>query len=289
MRLGALEAGGTKMVCAVGTEAGEIIKRQTFPTETPEITVERMLSFFKEAHVEALGIGCFGPLDLHPDSPSYGRITTTPKLAWVQYNILEAFQKGLGIPVSLDTDVNCSALGEAAWGASKGLSDSIYITIGTGVGMGIITNGALLHGMLHPEGGHILLSKHPSDTYAGCCPYHSCCLEGMASGPATLGRWGQKGAELANRQEVWELEAYYIGQALISVILLLSPMRIILGGGIMHQEQLMPLIRREVTQQLGGYLQTSELANMEQYIVRPDLGDDQGILGALRLAASAMQ
>jgi fructokinase len=161
------------------------------------------------------------------------------------------------------------------------------MTIGTGVGMGIITNGALLHGMLHPEGGHMPLSMHPSDTYAGCCPYHSCCLEGMASGPAIEGRWGQKGASLADRMEVWELEAYYIGQALTSVILLLSPMQIILGGGVMHQEQLMPLIRREVTKVLGGYLQTKELADMEHYIVRPCLGDDQGILGALRLAASA--
>jgi fructokinase len=257
--------------------------RQTFPTETPEITMERMLSFFKEAHIEALGIGCFGPLDLHPDSPTFGWITTTPKLGWAQYNILEAFQKGLGIPVALDTDVNCSALGEAAWGASKGLSDSVYITIGTGIGMGIITNGSLLHGMLHSEGGHMPLSKHPSDTYAGCCPYHPCCLEGMASGPAIEGRWGRKGSELANRKEVWELEAYYIGQALTSVILLLSPMRIILGGGVMYQKQLMPMIRRNVAGALGGYLQTKELADMEHYIVRPDLGDDQGILGALQL------
>jgi fructokinase len=288
MRLGALEAGGTKMVCAIGTEAGEIIQRQTFPTETPESTMEHMLSFFKETHIDALGIGCFGPLDLHPDSPTYGRITTTPKLAWAQYNILEAFSKGLGIPVVLDTDVN-SALGEAAWGASKGLSDSVYITIGTGIGMGIITNGALLHGMLHSEGGHMLLSKHLTDTYDGCCPYHSCCLEGMASGPAIEGRWGRKGATLPDREEVWELEAYYIGQALTSVILLLSPMRIILGGGVMHQEQLMPLIHREVTQQLGGYLQTKELADIDHYIVRPDLGDDQGVLGALWLAASAME
>jgi fructokinase len=288
MRLGALEAGGTKMVCAIGTEAGEIIKRQTFPTETPEITMERMLSFFKEAHIEALGIGCFGPLDLHPDSPTYGCITTTPKLGWAQYNILEAFQKRLGIPVALDTDVNCSALGEAAWGASKGLSDSVYITIGTGIGMGIITNASLLHGMLHSEGGHMPLSKHPSDTYAGCCPYHPCCLEGMASGPAIQGRFGRKGSELTDRKEVWELEAYYIGQALTSVILLLSPMRIILGGGVMHQEQLMPLIRRNVNQALGGYLQTKELADIEHYIVRPNLGDNQGILGALLLAASAM-
>lgn len=167
MRLGALEAGGTKMVCAIGNANGEIYERISIPTETPEITVPKMIEYFKEKDIQALGIGCFGPIDLNRKSETYGYITTTPKLAWKNYNIVGAFADALDIPVGFDTDVNGSALGEATWGITKGLDNSIYITIGTGVGMGIISNGKLLHGMLHPEGGHVLLTRHPKDTYGG--------------------------------------------------------------------------------------------------------------------------
>lgn len=179
MRLGALEAGGTKMVCAIGNANGEIYERISIPTETPEITVPKMIEYFKEKDIQALGIGCFGPIDLNRKSETYGYITTTPKLAWKNYNIVGAFADALDIPVGFDTDVNGSALGEATWGITKGLDNSIYITIGTGVGMGIISNGKLLHGMLHPEGGHVLLTRHPKDTYGGKCPYHSNCLKAL--------------------------------------------------------------------------------------------------------------
>lgn len=284
MRLGALEAGGTKMVCAIGDESGEIFERTSIPTETPEITVPKLIAYFQEKKVEALGIGCFGPIDLNRKSDTYGHITTTPKLAWANYDIVGAFQDALGIPVGFDTDVNGSALGEATWGCTQGLENSMYITIGTGVGAGIISNGKLLHGMLHPEAGHILLAKHPKDTYEGKCPYHKTCLEGLAAGPAIEARWGKKGTELAAQSEVWELEAYYIGQALVNYIVTLSPQRIILGGGVTHQEQMMPLIRKEVKTQLAGYIKTKELDNLENYIVLPSLNDNQGIMGALKLA-----
>lgn len=289
MRLGALEAGGTKMVCAIGNEKGEIFERTSIPTETPEITVPKLIEYFADKKIEALGIGCFGPIDLNRNSDTYGYITTTPKLIWANYNIVGAFREALKIPVGFDTDVNGSALGEATWGITKGLENSMYITIGTGVGAGIIANGKLLHGMLHPEGGHLLLSKHPSDSYEGRCPYHKTCLEGLASGPAIEARWGKKGVELADKREVWELEAYYIGQALADYIVTLSPQRIVLGGGVMHQEHMIPMVREEVKRQLNGYLQTKELEDMENYIVLPSLNDNQGIMGALKLAVDEYQ
>ena len=289
MRLGALEAGGTKMVCAIGNEQGEIFERVSIPTETPEITMPKLIAYFKDKEIEALGIGCFGPIDLNRKSETYGYITTTPKLKWANYNIVGAFQEALGVPVGFDTDVNGSALGEATWGITKGLENSVYFTIGTGVGAGIISNGKLLHGMLHPEGGHVLLAKHPDDTYAGKCPYHRNCLEGLAAGPAIEERWGKKGIELADRKEVWEMEAFYIGQAIVDYIVILSPQRIILGGGVMHQEYMMPLVREEVKRQLNGYIQTKELEDLDSYIVLPSLNDNQGIMGALKLAMDELE
>lgn len=192
MVLGALEAGGTKMVCAIGNEKGEILEQISIPTETPEITVPKLLSFFKGKEIEALGIGCFGPIDVDRTSETYGYITTTPKLAWQNCDIVGAFKRELGVPVGFDTDVNGSALGEYTWGIAKGLHSCIYITIGTGVGVGVIVDGNLIHGMMHPEGGHVLLNRHPEDTYEGFCPFHKNCMEGLAAGPAIEGRWGQE-------------------------------------------------------------------------------------------------
>jgi fructokinase len=277
------------MVCAIGNENGDIFERISIPTETPEITMPKLIEYFKDKEIEALGIGCFGPIDLNRNSETYGYITTTPKLAWANSNIVGVLKEALNVPVGFDTDVNGSALGEATWGITKGLENSMYITIGTGVGAGIITNGMLLHGMLHPEGGHLLLAKHPDDDYEGKCPYHKTCMEGLASGPAIEARWGKKGAELADRKEVWELEAYYIAQALVDYIMILSPQRIILGGGVMHQEHIMPLVREEVKRQLAGYIKTKELEDIEHYIVLPSLNDNQGIMGALKLAINEYQ
>lgn len=288
MRIGALEAGGTKMVCAVGNEQGEILERITIPTETPEVTMPKLLDYFQKAKIEALGIGCFGPVDLHPTSKTYGYITTTSKLAWRNYPILGEFQKILPIPMGFDTDVNGSMLGEATWGCAKGLDTAIYITVGTGVGVGILAGGKLLHGMQHPEAGHILLPKRADDPYTGKCPYHGTCMEGLAAGPAIEERWGKKAEALSDRPEVWELEAYYLAYAITNYILILSPQKIILGGGVMHQEQLLPLVRKKVTEMLGGYIKTEELSQMDTYLVSPSLADNQGILGALKLGIDAI-
>ncbi len=282
MKLGALEAGGTKMVCATGNEKGEILKRASFPTLTPDETLPLLVDFFKGEELDALGIACFGPVDLNRDSPTYGYITNTPKKGWANCDVLGAFRE-LGIPVGFDTDVNGSVLGEYTWGAGRGLHSLLYITVGTGVGTGIITDGHLLHGMMHSEGGHILLSRHPDDKYKGHCPFHPDCFEGLCCGPAVEERWGAKGTELAGRDEVWDMEAWYLAQALVDYTMMISPQRIILGGGIMHQTQLLPLIRRYFREFLNNYIQTKELMDLDSYIVVQSLDDNQGILGALRL------
>ena len=284
MRLGALEAGGTKMVCAVGDEDGRIQERRVIPTGTPAETVPALLDFFREREIAALGIGCFGPVELDRSSPDYGHITTTPKTAWRSFDMAGTFAEALGCPVGFDTDVNAAALGEAVFGRARGKRSAVYLTVGTGVGGGAYLEGRLLHGMLHPEMGHVPVTRRPGDSYAGCCPYHGCCLEGMASGPAIEGRWGARAPELADRPEVWELEAEYLAQALVGIVLTLSPEMMILGGGVMEQTQLFPLIRTKVAEGLGGYLQTAELRDLERYIVPAGLGGDQGILGCLELA-----
>ena len=288
MRLGALEAGGTKMVCAIGDESGKIYEQVSIPTETPEITMPRLISYFEERKIEALGIGCFGPIDPDKKSETYGYITSTPKLAWADYNIVGTMEKSLMIPVGFDTDVNGSVLGEVTFGQAKGKNCVVYVTIGTGVGAGIYIEGKLLHGMLHPEAGHILLSKREDDTYEGKCPYHKTCMEGLAAGPAIQERWGKRAADLKDDERVWDLEAYYIAQALVDYILILSPQMIILGGGVMHQEQLFPQIRSYVKKMMNGYIKTKEMADLDHYIVPASLHDDQGIMGALELGRRAL-
>lgn len=284
MRLGALEAGGTKMVCAVGDENGSIFEQVTIPTKTPEETIPQIIEYFKKAQIEALGIASFGPLDLNKGSSTYGSITNTPKPGWENYNILGAFKEAFSCPVGFDTDVNGSVLGEVTFGQAKGKSCVIYVTIGTGIGAGIFVEGRLLHGMLHPEAGHVLIRRRRTDTYQGKCQYHAGCLEGLASGPAIEERWGKPAVELKEQKEVWDLEAYYIAQALSNYILILSPQMIILGGGVLHQEQLFPMIRSYVMEMLNGYVRTVELEHMESYIVPASLNGDQGIKGCLELA-----
>ena len=286
---GALEAGGTKMVCAIGDENGNILERISIPTGTPEDTMPPMIDFFKSKGICALGVGCFGPIDLDKKSETYGYITTTPKLAWANYPIVAEFEKALGVPVGFDTDVNAAALGEATWGCTQDVENIIYITIGTGIGVGVINNGKPHHGMIHPEGGHILLARHPEDPMErGVCPYHPNCLEGFASGPSVEKRWGKKGIELSDRPEVWELEAFYLGQAICNYIMILSPQRIIVGGGVMHQPQMLGLIREEVKKQVAGYIQGKGMDDLENYIVGVSLNDNQGAMGAVKLAMEAL-
>lgn len=287
--LGALEAGGTKMVCAIGRADGTILEQISIPTTTPEETMPKILEYFADKEIDAIGIGAFGPVDVREESETYGCILDTPKLPWRHYNIRKTIAEGLNVPVGIDTDVNGSCLGEVTYGSSKGLKSVLYLTVGTGIGAGILIDGKPLHGMLHPEAGHILLKRHPEDNYEGKCPYHDTCAEGMASGPAIEERWGKKAVELKNNEKVWELESYYIAQALVNYIMVVSPERIILGGGVMHQEQLFPMIRNKVMEMINGYLNTKQLQDMNNYIVPASLNDDQGIMGCLRLAELALE
>lgn len=290
MVIGGLEAGGTKMVLAVANEdsVDRPYDRLAIPTRTPDETMPQMIAYFKEHNVGKIGIGCFGPLDLNPHSKTYGHITKTPKKEWADYDIVGEFQRALNVPVYLDTDVNGAALGEVMYGAAKGVNSAIYITIGTGIGVGVYVNGALLHGLVHPEGGHILLSRRDDDSatvFPGKCPFHKNCFEGLAAGPAIEMRFGKPAAELIDNPLVWDMEADYIAQALANYILAYSPEKIVLGGGVMHQQMLYPMIRAKVLDYLGGYVQSSTLLeDIENYIVSPGLGDNAGIVGALALA-----
>ncbi len=289
MLIGGIEAGGTKMVCAVGDESGKVMDRVSFPTRQPEETFRDLIDYFKGRDIQALGVGCFGPLDLNKNSKTYGYITKTPKKGWEYCDVVGTLKNALNVPVGFDTDVNGAVLGEVTWGAAKGAESAIYITVGTGVGVGVYVNGGLLHGLVHPEAGHMLLGRHPEDEYVSCCPYHKNCMEGLASGSAVSGRWGKKGVELADRDEVWELEAFYIGQAIANYVLAYSPQKIILWGGVMHQEKLFDMVRREAKNMLNGYIPHDMILNsMEEYIVPPALGEDPGIMGAIKLGLDAL-
>ena len=279
---GAIEAGGTKMLCAILDKNAKIIKESTIPTTSPEETTKQILSFFSSHKISSLGIGTFGPVDLHPKSPTFGHILNTPKLAWINFDYIKSFSS-LNAPIAVETDVNASCLGEVTYGNSKGLDNVVYITIGTGIGIGVITEGKLLHGMMHPEGGHMIISKMPEDTMESTCPYHDNCFEGLANGPSIKKRFGKEGNELKNDDKVWELESEYIAQALLNIIMILQPQRIILGGGVMHQEQLFPLIRKKVKSKINNYVVTKELDNMDEYIVPCSLNDKQGILGSFKI------
>ena len=288
MKFGALEAGGTKMVCAIGDEQGRILERISIPTRDPAQTMPEILDFFRDKALAAVGVGCFGPVDLDRRSETYGYITSSPKLNWRNYPMVQRFREALGIPVGFDTDVNAAALGEAVWGCTRTVENSIYITVGTGVGVGVIVGGRPYHGMIHPEGGHIFVAPREDDPMPkGICPYHGNCLEGLASGPAIERRWGRKGIELSEISAVWELEAYYIGQAICTYICTLSPERIVVGGGVMHQPQMLPLIRQEVQRQMHGYIQGKGMDKLEEYIVPVSLNDNQGVLGGVQLAIDA--
>lgn len=282
---GAIEAGGTKFVCAVGDEKGKIIDSIKIPTTVPEETMSKVIEYFKPYDIESIGIGSFGPIDVNHESETYGYITSTPKLAWRNYPFVQALEEAFGVLVGFNTDVNAAALGEAALGAAKGLDSCLYITVGTGIGAGAVVNGKLLQGLSHPEMGHILVHRHPEDTYKGKCPYHADCLEGLAAGPAIEERWGEKGINLLNRNEVWDLEGYYIAQALMQYILILSPKKIILGGGVMNQTQVFTSIYKYLPELLKDYVTLPELSS---YIVSPGLGDRAGITGSLLLANQAL-
>lgn len=292
MSYGGIEAGGTKWVCAIGDGADRLLNSETFPTTTPDETISRAADFFRENDMpDAVGVGAFGPIDLRRSSPTWGFLTTTPKPGWANTDLLSALVAALDIPVEIDTDVNAAAIGEWRWGAGAGLETFSYLTIGTGIGGGAIVNGRVLHGLLHPEVGHIRIPHdHARDPFEGACPYHGDCLEGLASGEAIRRRWGRAAEELEDGHPAWELEAEYLALALMDLICTLSPQRIILGGGLLQQARLLPLVRSRLQELLADYLDAPELTQpdgIEQYVVTPALGDRAGVLGALELARQA--
>ena len=287
---GGIEAGGTKFVCAVGTGPDDIRHEIRYPTGSPDETLATAVEFFKLCGpADAVGIASFGPIDPNPASSAYGYITTTPKEGWANVDFVGAVQSALDVPVGFDTDVNAAALGEWKWGAARGLDTFLYLTVGTGIGGGGLANGKPMRGLLHPEMGHIALPRDPSvDPFEGVCPYHGDCLEGLASGPAIQARWGTPVEELPDAHPAWELEAHYLGAALASFICVLSPQRIVLGGGVMKHAPLIRAVREETRVRLNGYIQSPAiLEEMERYIAAPALGDRSGVLGAIALAQGA--
>jgi fructokinase len=277
-RLGGIEAGGSKFVCAAGSgpEDAEIVE---FPTTTPQQTIARVADFFRSREpVESIGIASFGPIDPNPESPTYGYITSTPKRGWRDFDFAGAVRGALAIPVAFDTDVNAAALAESRWGAARGLRNFLYVTVGTGVGGGALIDGGLLHGRLHPEMGHIFVPHdRVRDPFEGNCPYHGDCLEGLAAGPAIEARWGLPGHLLPDGHAAWELEAEYLAHGIVNWTSILSPERIVLGGGVMQREELFPKLRVRVAELLNGYLASPEM-------VPPMLGARAGVLGAIALA-----
>lgn len=287
---GGIEGGGTKFVCAIGTDPDDLRAETRFPTTTPTETLGKAIKFFKEFDgLSAVGIACFGPLNPHPASPAYGHILPTPKSGWTNTNIVGALHSALDLPIVFDTDVNGAALAEARWGAAQGCDPVLYLTIGTGIGGGALVNGKLLHGILHPEMGHIPLPRDPKlDPFPGVCPFHGDCFEGLAAGPALEKRWGQKAETLSPDHAAWDLEAHYIALAIASYIYTLSPQKIVIGGGVAQQAHMLPLVRQKVQALLNNYVQSQLITkNIDDYIVLPGLGNRAGVLGAIALAEQA--
>jgi fructokinase len=293
---GGIEAGGTRFVCAVGTGPDDIVAETHFPTTTPDESISSAVEFFARFQEEndepltAVGIGTFGPVDTNPDSPTFGSITSTPKPGWQNADFAGTIEHALGVPVSIDTDVNAAILAESLWGAAAGLEDAVYLTIGTGIGGGAVSGGRLIHGLLHPEMGHMLVPRLSGDDFVGVCPFHKDCLEGLASGPAITERWGKAGEDLPDNHEAWHLEAEYLAIALVNLVFILSPERLILGGGVMRQRKLFPLLREAFIRRLSGYLKAPEFAKkIDGFILPPALGEQVGVLGALALASQALE
>ncbi|MCY4410576.1 MAG: ROK family protein [Caldilineaceae bacterium] len=292
---GGIEAGGTKFVCAVGTGPDDIRAEIRLPTESSEVTMGRVIDFFRgqqEQHdIAAIGVASFGPVDPDPDSRTFGHITNTPKPGWANTPVAPILRDAFDVPIGFDTDVNVAALGEHSWGAAQEVDTFVYLTIGTGIGGGGMVDGNLLHGLIHPEMGHIAIPHNwERDPFAGTCPFHGDCWEGLANGPALEERWGQAGESLPEGHEAWSLEAHYIALGVTSIMMILSPKMVVLGGGVMEQAHLFPLVHREVQSQLNGYIQSPAiLEEIESYIVPPALGGRSGVLGAIALAQRALQ
>ena len=286
---GAIEAGGTKFNCAIGDASGSILDEARIDTRDPSSTLDEVLRYFQRATMSfgalsTLGVGAFGPVQINPSLERYGFITSTPKPGWSDTDLLGALQRRLARPIALDSDVNAAALGEWRWGAGRGLQSLAYVTVGTGIGAGVVHDGRAVHGLMHPEFGHINIRRHPQDLeFAGICPFHADCLEGLISGPAILARCGHTLEQAGASDVIWEIATDYLGQLAAVLVLSHSPERIVFGGGVMQQLRLLAGIRERMLHWLHGYPSQSELA-APAYIVAPGLGTQSGIKGALALA-----
>ena len=279
MTFGGIEAGGTKWVCATGAGPDDLSEAVVFPTTTPAETIARAVDVFAgNDEIRALGVGSFGPIDIDG-----GLITTTPKPGWANTDVVGALRAALGVPVAFDTDVNAAALAEQRWGAAIGCDTFCYTTVGTGIGGGVMVGNNLVRGLVHPEIGHMLIPHDRTrDPFRGACPFHGDCFEGLASGSAIRARWGKPGEELSDEPEIWELEAEYLALGIVNVICTTSPELVILGGGVVKQPTLLPLVRERVKALIAGYVAAPE-------IVAPGLGDRAGVLGAIALAARSAE
>jgi fructokinase len=286
---GGIETGGSKWECAVGSGPEQLAATATIPTTTPAETIGAAVAFFEEhGPVLAVGIGSFGPVDRDPSSPTWGYITTTPKPGWAHTDVAPEIGRRLGVPVAFDTDVNAAALGEGRYGAAQGLETFCYVTVGTGIGGGGMVGGCLLHGLIHPEFGHMRIPHdREADPFPGVCPYHGDCWEGLASGRSIEARWGRSGEHLEGVDQVWDLEARYLALGLVSVMCVISPERIVLGGGVMRTPGLIERVRGHIAGLVNGYLQAPTVSEMDRYVTPPALGPRSGVLGAIAMAEAA--
>ena len=283
---GGVETGGTWTVCALATGPDDVREVVEFSTgSAPDETLARVVEFFRGpgAGATAIGIGSFGPVDADPQSPTWGSVTSTPKPGWQHTPVATVIRDALGLPVAFDTDVSAAAVGEHRWGAGQGYSDLCYLTVGTGIGAGLLAGGEPVRGLVHPEVGHIRIPL--SDSFAGVCPVHGNCWEGVASGAAVAARWDCSPAELPDDHPAWPLEAEYLALGILSIVLVASPERVIVGGGVMERASLLPMVRERLCALNAGYLETPMLSShVDSYLVAPALGDRAGVLGAVAMA-----
>ena len=283
MKIGSIEAGGTKFVCSRANENLEILEKISIPTTTPEDTINKVIEFFTKYPVEAIGVGAFGPIELDLKKDNYATILSTPKLLWKGFNYREGL-KLLGVPIYVTTDVNAAAYGEYVY---DGLINSCtYFTVGTGIGGGFVLDGKIINGVNHPEMGHIMVRRHENDTYKGYCVYHNDCLEGLACGPSIEARSGISGDKLNKDHEIFDFIAYYLAQAVYNITLIQSPERIIIGGGVFKNETLIEKVKIEFKRMMNDYVQIEDL---DSYIMTPKLKDNSGIYGCLAFAKDQLK
>jgi fructokinase len=277
--LGGVETGGTSVVCALGTGPDDLREHERFPTSTPEETLDRIVRWFAaRERPAALGVGAFGPVDLDPASSLWGWVTTTPKAPWRDTPVASVLAERLEVPVAFDTDVNAAALGEHRWGAGRDLPSLCYLTVGTGIGAGLVVEGAPVHGLVHPEVGHLRVPHDRAhDPFGGVCPSHGDCWEGLASGPAIRERWGVPGEDLPPGHAAWDLEAEYLAHGILAIVTVASPHVVVAGGGVMGRPGLREAVAGNLEALMAGYLPLPP-------VVAPALGERSGVLGALALA-----